>query len=525
MSVEKAGTSHIEEFEDPKASTSHIEVGTDLKKSDSELGLDEIEEEPYYIDLPESLQDLTQEELKQLDKKTTRKIDLRLMPMLIFIYILNYIDRNNIASARLGGLEEDLGLVGNQYEIIISVLFVGYILFQVPSNMLLNRLGRPSAYLADVMTLRCAISTCTAAVQNFSGLVAIRVLLGVVESAFFCSALMILSSWYDKKTLASRNSILYAGSLISSAFSGLLAAAILEMDGLGGIEGWRYLFIIEGGITVLTVPFAYFILPDTPHNTKFLSQQEKDIIQWKLKRDLGNVDDTDVEAKVSDWEGLKLAVADTKMWMLCGMHSFLVAACGVTNFFPTIVGTLNFNHTITLCLTAPPYVVAVFVTYFWARHADKTGERALHVIIPLILALVAFVIAVATLNTGARYFSMILMIPSLYSAFVVILTWISNSCPRPPAKRAVAIALVNCLSNSTSIWNSYLYPSSDGPRYVKAMSCNIAFLALSIIFVIMLRIRLMFLNKKIENGTMNWQKELGKGNDGSKISADFRYLY
>lgn len=194
MSVEKAGTSHIEEFEDPKASTSHIEVGTDLKKSDSELGLDEIEEEPYYIDLPESLQDLTQEELKQLDKKTTRKIDLRLMPMLIFIYILNYIDRNNIASARLGGLEEDLGLVGNQYEIIISVLFVGYILFQVPSNMLLNRLGRPSAYLAVVMTLWGAISTCTAAVQNFSGLVAIRVLLGVVESAFFCSALMILSS-------------------------------------------------------------------------------------------------------------------------------------------------------------------------------------------------------------------------------------------------------------------------------------------------------------------------------------------
>ena len=133
MSVEKAGTSHIEEFEDPKASTSHIEVGTE-----------------------------------QLDKKTTRKIDLRLMPMLIFIYILNYIDRNNIASARLGGLEEDLGLVGNQYEIIISVLFVGYILFQVPSNMLLNRLGRPSAYLAVVMTLWGAISTCTAAVQIVS---------------------------------------------------------------------------------------------------------------------------------------------------------------------------------------------------------------------------------------------------------------------------------------------------------------------------------------------------------------------
>lgn len=522
MSAEKSEFSHIEES---KAQATHYEVSSDLKRSDSELGPREIaEEQDYYTNLPESLQDLTQEELKQLDKKTLRKIDLRLMPMLIFIYILNYIDRNNIASARLGGLEEDLGLKGNQYQICISILFIGYILFQVPSNMLLNKIGRPSTYLAVVMTIWGAISTCTAAVQGFGGLVAIRACLGIVESAFFCSALMILASWYDKKTLASRNSILYSGSLISSAFSGLLAAGILEMDGLGGIQGWRYLFIIEGGVTVLTVPFAYFILPDTPANTKFLSQQEKDIIQWRLQKDVG-VKDSDKEAEISDWEGFKLAVKDIKMWMLCGMHSFLVAACGVTNFFPTIVGTLNFNHTITLCLTAPPYVVAVVVTYFWAKNADRTGERTLHVIIPLICALVAFIIAVATLNTGARYFSMILMIPSLYCAFVVILTWISNCCPRPPAKRAISIAMVNCLSNSTSIWNAFLYPSSDGPRYVKAMSCNIAFLVLSILFVVMLRIRLMVLNKKIKSGTMNWQLELGKGNDGSKISPDFRYLY
>lgn len=105
--------------------------------------------------------------------------------MLIFIYILNYLDRNNLASARLGGLEKDIGLVGNQYQICISILFVGYILFQVPSNMLLNKMGRPSIYLSVVMTIWGAISTATGAVQSFGGLVAVRVLLGVVESAFF----------------------------------------------------------------------------------------------------------------------------------------------------------------------------------------------------------------------------------------------------------------------------------------------------------------------------------------------------
>ena len=101
--------------------------------------------------------------------------------------------------------------------------------------MLLNKMGRPSIYLSVVMTIWGAISTATGAVQSFGGLVAVRVLLGVVESAFFPGALMILSSWYDK-TLASRNSILYAGLLISSAFSGLIAAGILKMDGLGGVK-------------------------------------------------------------------------------------------------------------------------------------------------------------------------------------------------------------------------------------------------------------------------------------------------
>lgn len=186
---------------------------------------------------------------------------------------------------------------------------------------------------------------------------------------------------------------------------------------------------------------------------------------------------------------------------------------------------MNFDRTTTLCLTAPPYVIAVVATYLWAKHADHSGERFYHVTIPLVLSLVAFIISAASLNTGARYFSMCLMIPSLYCAFVVILTWISNCCPRPPAKRAAAIAIVNCLSNSTSIWNAYLYPSSDAPRYLVAFCCNSAFIVLSILFAVGLRIRLTLLNKRIERGTMDWQKELGKGNDGSKISPDFRFLY
>lgn len=515
-------------LEDSKAEIAYIESSKAeeafSRKAETNGVESDFEIRPEYFDLPESLQHLTQEELKALDKKTSRKIDLRLMPMLIYIYILNYLDRNNIALARLGGLEKDLGLVGNQYQTCISVLFVGYILFQIPSNMLLNKLGRPSLYISMLMTVWGIVSLCTGFVQSYHGLLAVRIILGVVESGFFSAALATLSCWYDKKSLSFRNSILYSGSLMSSAWSGLIAAGILDnMDGKGGYRSWRYLFIIEGAITVVSVPLAYFILPDNPSNTKFLNQQEKDIMQWKMKQDVGT-DDSDKVAKESTMTGLWLAVSDIKVWLVTLTLTFLVAAAGVTNFFPSVVQTLNFNRTTTLCLTAPPYCIAVVATFLWARHADKTGERFLHVTVPLVFALISFIISCATLNVGARYFAMCVMIPSIYCSFTTILSWMSNCCPRPPAKRVVAIALMNCISNSTSIWNSYLYPSSSAPRYLTAFVCNCAFILIAIVFACILRMRLMVLNKRIENGTINWQKELGQGNDGSNISPDFRFL-
>jgi len=473
---------------------------------------------------PESLKNLSDEEFSQLERKTRRKVDLRILPMLVFIYILNYLDRNNIASARLGGLENDLGLKGNQYQTCISVLFVGYIIMQVPANMLLNKFGKPSIFITIIMTLWAIISTCTGAVTNYGGLLAIRLLLGFVESGFFGCSLFFLSNWYTRKELSVRNAIFYSGSLFSGALSGLIASGIIDkMDYVHGLRSWRWLFIIEGGITCFTVPFAYFILPDMPNNTNFLTIQEKDLIMWKLRIEIGQ-DDSDLENNESYWSILILTIKDIKVWCVTGILSMLVASAGVTNFFPSVVETLNFNRFTTLGLTVPPYILAVISTYIWARHADKTGERFLHVIIPLIFALISFIISVSTTNIGARYFAMCLMIPSIYCSFTTILSWMSNCVPRPPLKRAIAISIMNCLSNSTSIWNSYLYPSNDAPKYLIAFVCNCVFVVCAMCIALVLRTRLMILNNRIEKGTMNWEKELGKGNDGSKISPEFRFL-
>jgi MFS family permease len=199
-----------------------------------------------------------------LEKKLLRKIDTRLMPLLMLIYVLNYLDRNNIATARLGTLEEDLGLVGTQYNTVISLFFVGYILTQIPTNMILDKV-RPSLFLPAVMCAWGVVSTCTAAVHNYQGLVALRFVLGFVEAPFFPGALFLLSSWYTKKELAARISVLYAAGQMAGAFGGLLGSAIMAgMVDVGGLPAWRWLFLIEGVIVFPVAGLAMWILPNYP---------------------------------------------------------------------------------------------------------------------------------------------------------------------------------------------------------------------------------------------------------------------
>lgn len=142
-----------------------------------------------------------------------------------------------------------------------------------------------------------------------------------------------------------------------------------------------------------------------------------------------------------------------------------VASGSVTNFFPTVVSTLKYDDIQTLLLTAPPYVLAMITAFLNAWHADRTGERYFHITIPLYVAVIAFIIAATTTTTGPRYLSMMLMVPGVYTGYVVALGWISNTLPRPPAKRAAALAAINAISNCSSIYASYMYPDSAGPRY------------------------------------------------------------
>jgi MFS family permease len=170
-----------------------------------------------------------------------------------------------------------------------------------------------------------------------------------------------------------------------------------------------------------------------------------------------------------------MAVLDYKVWLLCLIVITKTSAGAVTSFIPTLVATLGYNQVNSLLLVAPPYVFATIVALSISWYSDKRGERAYHIAVPIFFGMAGYIIAASSLNFGARYFSLFLMLAGVYGSYNVALAWISSTLPRPIEKRAAAIAIVNTVGNFAQIYSPYLYPTTDGPRYLTAMIANSCF--------------------------------------------------
>ncbi|KFA71108.1 hypothetical protein S40288_04492 [Stachybotrys chartarum IBT 40288] len=389
--------------------------------------------------------------------KLVRKLDRMIMPIIWAMYFLNYLDRNALPQARLNSLEQDLDIRGVQYNTAISILFVGYLLMQIPSNMLMTR-TRPSVYLSCCMIAWAAVSGATASVHNYKGLVACRFFLGFVEAPFYPGALYLLSIYYTRKELATRISILYTGQVVSTGCSGLIAAATFStLDG-----------------------------------TRWLTPKERDLCVLRIKRDT-----VGQQARGSTWDGLKSAVKDPRTWLFCLMQNTHISACSFNNFFPTIIREMGFQSTMALVLTAPPYFVAGFLGIPFAWSSGRFNDRTWHITVGLSLAVVGFAISCATTDQAARYASTFLYATGAYSVGSVILGWVSNTLSQTPEKKAVAYSLVNVSANMAYIYCAYLWPSSAAPGYFVGFSAMIGFAVTSIVCAWAMRTWLVRLNKGI----------------------------
>ncbi|KAH8106003.1 MFS general substrate transporter [Cristinia sonorae] len=450
----------------------------------------------------------------KLEKTLLWKLDLR-MSILVLIYILNYVDRNNAGAARLRGFEADLHLSGQEFPTLLSILYVGYIIMQIPSNMFLNWVGKPSLYLPFCMAIWGAISCLTGITNNFVGALLTRFFLGFVEAAFFPGAYFLLSKWYKRSELGLRIAILYCGNIISNAFGSLMASGILSgMQGKLGHAAWRWLFYIEGALTIFVAICAIFILPDFPSTTrgKWLSDQERALALKRMEEDAGVGDEAETETG-GHLTGLILALKDWKVWWMAVALTSQVVALSFNAYFPTLSATMGFNTTISLLLCAPPFAFTAAEAFFLSRHSDKAGERFWHMTISLFVGIIGFVISISTMNTAARYISLFLMAQS-YAGFVVLYAWVANTFPRPPSKRAVALALINAFSQLGNIAGSYVWPKPWGPTYRNSYAICISCAGVCIAMCYVMKLHLESINRQLD------KEEEEKG---VKVKG-FRYL-
>ncbi|KAH8171833.1 major facilitator superfamily protein [Sarocladium implicatum] len=449
---------------------------------------------------------------RELEKKIVRRLDMTLMPCVWCLYFFNYLDRASIGQARLSTLEEDLNLVGSNFSSAVSILSLGYVLGQLPSNMLITKM-RPSLYLCLMAIVWSGVSASTVGVSSYSGLMGVRFALGLVEAPLLPGAIYLCGCWYTRKEIAMRMAILYSAQTIAFCSAGLIAAATYAtLEQAHGLAGWQWLFIILAVAGAGSAMICLWIIPDYPTSTTGSAM-------WSMTEDMRKIAAARViadrpstsEAKPGAWEGLKMAVRDPKLYILTLMNITISAAYGFSNFYPSIVRGLaaswGYSSVIALILTAPPYLFAAIGSYVNAWHSDKVKERGLHYAIPVAVACIGFIVCLATENAQARYGASFVYVGGMYIANPLIMGYVSGALGKTPEKRAVSVALCNLISQIGNFTAPFMFVSSEEPRYISAFIGMMAFGLSSSACAIVMKIWLTRSNKRLlreaqQNGTV-----------------------
>ncbi|KAI0043574.1 MFS general substrate transporter [Auriscalpium vulgare] len=405
------------------------------------------------------------------ERKLMRKIDLRLIPWLSLLYLLSFLDRTSIGNAKLYGLEQDLHMSDNQYLITLTIFFFPYALFEVPSNIFLKRL-RPSIWLSGLMLLWGVMMTVQGLVHNYGGLLGMRWMLGTMEAGLFPGVNYYLSwqvhtrvPWYKRSEFGIRAAIFFSAASVSGAFGGLLAAAIANMDGVGGKPAWAWIFILEGLATVIAGAVSFFVIQDFPDTAHFLSEPERTVVIRRLQQD----DQFSAAGENLKVRNIWKSLTDWKTWI--GMFVYVgsdMPLYAFSLFLPSIINqnnlALGFKATPANLLTVPVYAFACIMTCVVGFLADRLGRRGLFNIALLCLGATGYIILIASKNAALSYVAVYLATCGIYPLIPNTVAWVSNNV-EGSYKRSVTLAMVISLGNINGAVSSNVYRARDKPWY------------------------------------------------------------
>ncbi|KAI4595635.1 hypothetical protein KJ359_006624 [Pestalotiopsis sp. 9143b] len=389
------------------------------------------------------------------EKALLRKIDAHLLPAVGILYLLSFLDRSNVGNARIEGLLDDTGITADGYLNGLTLYFVGYVLFEIPCNIILKK-TTPRIWLPTLTIVWGIVSTLLGIVENYSGFLAARFFLGVAESGLFPGVVYYFSMWYKRRERQYRVSLFFSAASLAGAFGGILA-----------------------------------------YTSSFLNEDERQYIQQRLSSD----SDATHEEHFS-WAAVREALKDPNCWLYgLGFHTMSLPLYTLSLFLPTIIKSLGYTAATAQLLTVPPYAFAFITTITVAILSEKLGQRALFIGGSSLFGAIGYCILLGNTNPSARpgvsYLGVFFAAGGIYPAVALVLSWPAINVSGQ-TKRAIANAMQISIGNCGAVIGTQLYRSTDGPRYVVGHSVALAYLVANAAVVAVLYFRLKKENKRRE---------------------------
>ncbi|KAL9527012.1 MFS transporter [Sphaerulina musiva] len=410
-------------------------------------------------------------------QKLLLRIDLHVIPFLCILYLLAFLDRVNISNANVLGLSEELGLERIEYNSALVIFFVPYILLEIPSNILLKKF-KPHIWLSLNMFLFGFVTIMQGLVQNYSGLLTTRFFLGVFESGMFPGCFYLIGMWYRRHEAQKRYTFFFSSTTLAGAFGGLLAAAIGKMSGLRGYAGWRWIFILEGALTVAVSFIFFFCIPSFPEEAAWLSPDEKAYVAARLRMDQGR---SAAERKIT-LRDVQRVFKDYKVIVAGFMYfGLIVPAYSYAYFAPGIIQSYGYDPIQTQLHSVPPWAAAFAWAMLLATISDATKHRFGFAVLSICVGITGFGILITVHdNQPLQYAALFLVTMGTYGAMPIIVCWFNMNLGGHH-RRSVGSAWQVSFGNIGGIIAVFAFLPEDAPKYVTGYSICIAFTILSIL--------------------------------------------
>jgi D-galactonate transporter len=399
------------------------------------------------------MRDLAESAQAQLGRRVISKTARRLIPVMCLLYFINYVDRVNVGFAALT-MNSDLGLTATAFGLGAGLFFIGYFLFEVPSNLALHRFGA-RVWITRIVVTWGIVAASMSFIQGPTSFYGLRVLLGIAEAGFFPGMILYLTYWFPRRERAKMTSLFYAALPLSSVLGAPISTWLISQgDGMFGLAGWRFMYLVEGITAVLLGYVAYRFLVDRPEKAKWLTVEEK---RWLTE----TIAAENAEVTNGQRQSILRTLVNPRVLTLALVYFGVVFGLYAIGFFlPQIIqgfqGQFGVAYSVIEIglITACPYAVAVVAMLLWSRHSDRTGERIWHVAGPAFLGATAVAVA---LQLGSPLLTMAAITVAAVGIFCAVPTfWQLPSTFLTGTAAAAGIGLINSIGNLSGFFGPYL---------------------------------------------------------------------